>query len=93
MTTTYIPFTPSTSAAPPFSTTVTLDGAGYALATAWNFYRKDWYMQITDQNGTLIVNQPLVGSPIDSDINLVGGYFTTTTLVFRPQTGNFEVTV
>jgi hypothetical protein len=58
----------------------------------WNFYRKDWYMQITDQNGTLIVNQPLIGSPTDSDINLVGGYFTATTLVYRPQTGNFEVT-
>lgn len=93
--TTLIAFSPSASTSPPFSTTVTLDGASYALTVMWNFYRSDWYMQVTDQSGTLIVNRPLVGSPSNNaynDINLAGGYFTTSTLVYRSDTGNFEQT-
>lgn len=95
---TTIAFTPSASAAPPFQTTVTLDGTAYSLVTTWNFYRggdngegDGWYYSLTDQSGTLIVNAPLIGSPPDADILLAPGLFVTSTLLYRADTGLFEV--
>lgn len=95
---TTIPFLPNNASAPPFQANVVLDGASYSLVTMWNSYRAgagsdpgDWYMSLTDQNGMVIVNQPLIGSPPDSDIPLAPGLFTTNTLVFRASTQNFEI--
>lgn len=100
--TTFIPFQPSPTEVPPFVTTVTLDGNGYTLITQWNFYRGGggqgqgdnggWYLTLTDQDGNPIVTRPLTGSPTEADINLVWGYFFTSTLIYRQTTGNFEVT-
>ncbi len=89
---TVLPFSPSPTAAPPFSAIITLDGQSYNLIAAWNFYRGDWYISLTDQSGNLIVNQPLIGSPPDANIELAPGIFSSSTLVYRPSTGNFEVT-
>lgn len=88
---TVIPFTPNPTTAPPYSTLVTLDGQSYSLVVAWNLYRGDWYFSLTDQGGNLVVNQPLIASPPDSDIYLAPGLFTASTLVYRAATGNFEV--
>jgi hypothetical protein len=88
---TLVPFTPSATSAPPFSTLVTLDGQSYSLSTAWNLYRGDWYFSLTDQSGNLLVNQPLIASPPDSDIYLAPGLFSASTLVYRANTGVFEV--
>ena len=90
--TTIVPFTPDPVAAPPFSAIVTLDGASYSLVTAWNFYSSRWYYSLTDQFGNLTINAPLIGSPPDSDIFLVPGVFTTSTLLFRVATQSFEIT-
>ena len=86
-----IPFTPSPTAAPPFTAIVTLDGAPYSLATMWNLYSGRWYVSLTDQSGNLIINQPLIGSPPNYDIYLAPGIFTTSTLLYRTGTNNFEV--
>lgn len=48
-------------------------------------------MQLTDMSGVIIITQPLIGSPIGTDINLVYGLFDSGSLVYRPSTGNFEV--
>lgn len=88
---TIIPFTPNATTAPPFSALLTLDGQSYGLAVAWNIVRGDWYFSLTDQGGNLVVNQPLIGSPPDSDIYLAPGFFKTSTLVYRAATGNFEI--
>jgi hypothetical protein len=64
----------------------------YALATQWNIAGQRWYFTISDSSGTLIWAMALAGSPLDYDINLVPGVFTTSTLVYRTDTGNFEVT-
>lgn len=87
---TIIPFNPSPTTAPPFSAILTLDGASYSLVAMWNFYRGDWYISLTDQNGNLVINQPLIGSPDGADIPLAPGVFTSSTLVYRVSTGNFE---
>ena len=89
---TTIPFVPSSAIGTvPFQTTITLDGAQYFLSTYWNLAGQRWYISITDQSGNLIKSMPLVGSPLDSDINLVFNVFTTSTLVYRADTGEFEV--
>lgn len=90
--TTIVPFTPDPVAAPPFSALVTLDGASYSLVTMWNFYSSRWYFSLTDQFGNLTINAPLIGSPPDSDIFLAPGVFTSSTLLYRATTGNFEIT-
>jgi hypothetical protein len=88
---TLIPFTPSTTDAPPFSALVILDGASYTLAAAWNFYGQRWYISLTDQSGNLILNQPLVGSSPNANIYLAPGMFTSSTLLYRVGTNNFEI--
>jgi hypothetical protein len=89
---TKILFTPSPTAAPPFSRVITLDGLSYTLRTMWNIYRGDWYFSLTNQSGTLIINQPLIGSPLGSNIYLAPGIFSTSTLLYRAPTNSFEVT-
>ncbi len=67
-------------------------GPDYNIAVLWNTAGQRWYMLIVDQNGTLIVNRPLVASPPGYDINLVGGYFTGSTLVYLDGLSQFVVT-
>lgn len=86
-----IPFQPNNNAAPPFQTTVTLDGQSYALITMWNFYGSRWYVSLTDGNGNLVWYGPQIGSPPNANIYLTPGLFTTSTLLFRQSTQNFEV--
>jgi hypothetical protein len=88
---TTIQFTPSNTGSPPFKVSVTLDGTSYSLVTMWNFYRGDWYVSLTDQSGNVVINQPLIGSPSDSDIYLFPGIFMTSTVVYRISTTMFEI--
>ena len=87
--TTFTQFTPPPASL--FAFQPTLDGAVYSATVVWNLAGQRWYLQLTDLSGNLIVLLPLIGSPIGSDINLVAGYFQTSTLVYREDTGNFEV--
>ena len=89
---TTIPFTPNNSASPPFQAVVTLDGSSYSISTMWNSYRSDWYIQLRDQSGNLLVNQPLIGSPPSSDIPLFPDTLTTSTILYRVATQQFEIT-
>jgi hypothetical protein len=88
-----VPFVASSTAQ--FSFSAVLDGNLYTISTPWNLYRQDYYVQINDSSGNLIVHRARVGSPAGSpsflDINLAFGYFSINTLVWRPSTGNFEV--
>ena len=90
--TTYVPFTPSTTASPPFQATLTLDGAQYSFTGFWNMYRGDWYYSLTDQNSNVIITAALIGSPDDYDIYLAPGVFSASTLVYRASTENLEIT-
>jgi hypothetical protein len=92
---TIIPFTPSATANPAFSTQVTLDGQTYSLIAQWNFYSSRWYFSLTDQNQNVVCNMPLIGSPPGFDILLgvtVPPTFTTSTLVYRVGREQIEVT-
>ena len=87
---TIIPFQPANTS-PPFQTVVTLDGAQYALTVTWNVYGQRWYVTLTDDNGNIVWNGAMVGSPLTASIDLAPGIFTTSTILFREDTGNFEV--
>ena len=89
---TTIPFAPSPTLAPPFQTVVTLDSAPYSLAAAWNFAAQRWYASLTDSSGNVAWYGALIGSPLGYDIPLAPGIFTTSTILYREDTGNFEIT-
>ena len=89
--TTYVAFTPSLHSAPPFQAVVTLDGAQYTLSASWNVTGQRWYLTITDQTNTLIWNGALVGSPLTGNIPLAPNVFQVSTLLYREDTGSFEV--
>lgn len=92
MSTTLISFAPNNSASPPFSATVTLDNVSYQLIVTWNIAGQRWYASLQDQSGVAIWTGALVGSPLGYDILLAPGIFQSSTLLYRADTGNFEVT-
>ncbi|VWD20894.1 phage baseplate plug family protein [Burkholderia contaminans] len=89
--TTLVPFQPSNATTPPFQATITLDGVAYSLSVTWNIAGMRWYVTLTDQNGNIAWNGAMVGSPLGFDILLAPGVFSTSTLLYREDTGNFEI--
>jgi len=88
--TTLTQFNPSQST--PFQFNLVLDGTNYVASSPWNLYGQRYYIQIYDTSRNLVMCRPLIGSPPEYDINLALGYFTTSKLVYRVSTNNFEVT-
>ena len=86
--TTYIDFTQST--VQNFQFQATLDGEVYVVDVFWLLFGQRWYITITDLSGNIIVTRAMVGSPIDYDISLTDGYFTST-LVYRQANQQFEI--
>ncbi|HQT24968.1 MAG TPA: hypothetical protein PLK99_00015, partial [Burkholderiales bacterium] len=80
---TLIPFTPSNAVVPPFQTLMVLDGSTYHAVATWNVYAQRWYLTLTDQNGNLAWNGPIIGSPMGFDIPLAPGIFQTSTVLYR----------
>jgi len=89
--TTLVAFNPSNNSTPPFSVTVTLDSTSYQLIATWNLAGQRWYVQLQDQSGNVAWMGPLIGSPLGSDIYLALGIFQASTLLYRADTGNFEI--
>ena len=88
MTTVYTPFTPSVTT--PFLFQPTFDGDIYTVIVTWNLFGRRYYVNCYTLSGTLIFSLPLIGSPLNYDISMTKGYFTTA-LVYRVSTNNFEV--
>ena len=89
--TTYTAFTPSNLQTPTFAMTASLDGATYSISALWNIYGQRWYMQIDDLNNNIVWYGAMVGSPLSIDIPLAPGIFQTSTILYRADTGNIEV--
>ena len=88
--TTYTQFTPSVSQN--FSFQPTLDGQVYNVVVTWSLFGQRWLVNCYDLSGALVFARPLRSSPNNADINIAGGYFNTSTLIYREQTRNFEIT-
>lgn len=87
--TTFVTFTPSTTST--FQFQAMLDGSIYTVLLTWNVFGQRFYVNVYSLAGVLIVAIPLIGSPVGYDINMVAGYFTTSSLVYRADNGQFEI--
>jgi hypothetical protein len=90
--TTLIPLNLSSTGTPPFQTSVTMDSQAYKLTVAWNFAAQRWYASLVDSQGNVAWYGALIGSPLAYDILLAPGVFTTSTILFREDSGQFEIT-
>lgn len=82
-------FNPSVKAN--FQFQCTLDNQQYTIIVTWNMFGQRYYLNCYDNNANRIFTLPLIGSTDVNDINLAGGYFLSSTLVFRASTQNFEI--
>lgn len=87
---TIVNFQPASTAQ--FTFPAVLDGTTYNIFIPYNNYGQRYYINIYDVSNNLVMAKPLIASPDNYDINLLFGYFTTSTLVFRASTANFEIT-
>ena len=87
MTTVY-DFTPTASA--PFQFQPTLDGTTYNVIITWNVFGQRYYINIYDLSGNLILCMPFIGSPLNYDLSLTAGYFSST-MVYRIDNAQIEV--
>jgi len=75
----------------PFQTSAVLDnGITYTLTVPWNIYGQRYFLTCTDQQGKVMFNVPMVGSPDNFNINLSAGYFKTP-IVFRVSSQKLEI--
>ena len=87
--TTIINFAPAPTAN--FQFNPVLDGISYTAICTYNNYSPRYYINLYDNNGSLIVSRPIIASPPNYDIDLVQGYFTSSKLIYRASSRNFEV--
>jgi hypothetical protein len=88
--TTYVLFRPTPDE--PFNFTATLDGSSYSMTVGWNVFGQRWYLTCTGTNGLLVFHMALIGSPDEFDINLLGGYFEASQMIYREYPRRFEIT-
>lgn len=89
--TTLVPFQPNGQQSPPFRTIFTLDGASVIGTATWNIFGQRWYLSLTDQSGNNLWTGAMVGSPNGTNIYLAPNVFQTSTILYRADTGNIEV--
>lgn len=86
---TIIHFSPSLKSN--FQFQCTLDQQDYTCIVTWNLFGQRYYINLYDNNGVRVLTLPLISSPNWYNINLVGGYFNVSTMVFREASQNFEI--
>lgn len=74
-----------------FSFQPTFDGQQYTVVVSWSLMGQRWVVNIYSLDGALIMERALRSSPNNYNINLLQGYFTTSTMIYRAGTNNFEV--
>jgi hypothetical protein len=74
-----------------FSFQPLLDGQQYNVIVTWSLFGRRWIINVYTLQGVLVLQKPMTGSPLDYGINLIEGYFTTSSLVYRAASNNLEV--
>ena len=74
----------------PFQFQPTLDGSIYTVIVTWELFGRRYYVNCYTLQGVLVFCLPLIGSPLNYDISMSAGYFTTK-LVYRGASNSFEV--
>jgi hypothetical protein len=86
---TVTPFTPTSATT--FQFGATLDGTDYVCTVTWNIAGQDWYLNVYTTSGVLVLTRFLAASPPGVPLNLLFGYFFTSTMVFWDLTQTFQV--
>lgn len=86
---TIIPFTPSNNSN--FQFQVAMDGSKYNCVCTWNMFGQRYYISMFDINNIRVFTLPIIASTNENNINIAGGYFTTSSLIFRGSSQQFEV--
>ena len=89
--TTYVRLNLVPNASPPWKGQFTLYGQAYQGIVTWNFAAQRYYMSLAQNQQPPVWYGPLIGSPLDFDILLAPGVFQNSTILYRADTGNFEV--
>ena len=89
MSVSYFPFAPNVNRN--FQFAPTLDGTQYTVLVNWSLFGRRWLVNVYNLQGVRVVTKPLRTSPDDYDINMLKGYFTTSSLVYRASSDTFEV--
>ena len=87
--TTYITFNQPPNQ--PFQFALTLDGGSYSASVPWSLFGQRYYFLLKTLDGSTVLNIPRIGSPLNYDINLIAGYFTTSSVVWREDSNQFEI--
>ena len=88
--TTIINFNPSATAN--FQFNCTLDDKACVVVCVYNNYSPRYYFNVYDSARNLLLTRPIIGSPDDYDIDMLFGYFTTSKMIYRVSSNNFEIT-
>ncbi len=75
----------------PFTFQASVGGVKIFGSVPYNLYSKRYYVRLTDGQGRVVSNAPLIGSPDNFDINLALP-FSPGTLVYRVSKNQFEAT-
>ena len=86
----FVSFTPGPDSGMTFS--ATLDGTSYQMVVTWNVFGQRWYLSCYSTNNERVFTLPLVGSPNEGPINLIGAYFQLSQMIFRDDAQMFEIT-
>lgn len=89
MSTEYYPFSGNEQKSLEFAPV--LDGAVCSARIKWNIAAQRWYLLITDNSGSVLLNTAMVGSTTQGGINLISGAFSQTTLIWREKDAQIEV--
>ena len=73
-----------------FQFQATLDGKNYQCRINWNLFGQRYYFNVFTLRGVRVLTIPLIGSPVDHDISLTAGYFSTS-VVYRVGKNQIEV--
>jgi len=74
-----------------FTFNVTMDNVKYNCICSWNMFGQRYYISMFNVNGLRIFTLPIISSPQGYNIDISGGYFQTSKLIYRASTNQFEI--
>lgn len=88
---TIIPFTPSLTTSPAWSTNMMLDGVIYVASSYWNLYAQRWYLQLESPQGQVVWFGAMISSTSSFSVPLAYNV-TSSLLTYNAVNSNFVIT-